>query len=110
MESKTKLDPRKVWSAIQAVPSGETASYGQIAMRAGYPGRARWVASLLSGQQGPPRLPWHRIVRSDGRIAFPLDSKEYLEQSRRLRAEGVLIKNGKVVTAPRRNLDEALWR
>lgn len=109
MTSSSSLDPAKVWRAIQAIPRGETASYGQIALRAGYPGRARWVASLLSRQQGPPQLPWHRVVRADGRIAFERDSADYLEQTQRLRAEGVTVTDGKVDTNPRRNLDEALW-
>ena len=56
------------------------------------------------------RLPWHRVLRSDGRIAFPEGSKGYREQSQRLRAEGVRVEQGRVrgVKAAR-TLDEALW-
>jgi methylated-DNA-protein-cysteine methyltransferase-like protein len=41
-------------------------------------------------------LPWHRVVGAGGRIVFPQSSHEYKEQARRLRAEGVLVRNGRV--------------
>lgn len=104
-----KSAPEKIISAIRAVPKGEVAGYGEIARRAGLPGRARMVARLLS-QNDDGELPWHRILRSDGSIAFPKDSAHYAEQTQRLRAEGVNIVNGKVKglkTAA--TLDEILW-
>src|SRR5690606_28421359 len=100
----------RILSAIRDVPRGAVAGYGQIASRAGLPGRARLVARLLAGNDDPA-LPWHRILRSDGRIAFPPGSKGHREQARRLRAEGVVVANGRV-RMPRRDddsLDAALW-
>lgn len=100
----------KILAAIHAVPRGQVAGYGHIAQRAGLPGRARLVARILSENEDP-QLPWHRILRSDGRIAFPPGSKHFREQSQRLRAEGVKVENGKVkLPAQPRDLDEALWR
>lgn len=104
-----KSAPEKIIVAIRAVPKGEVAGYGEIARRAGLPGRARMVARLLS-QNDDGELPWHRILRSDGSIAFPKDSAHYAEQTQRLRAEGVNVVNGKVKgfkTAA--TLDEILW-
>jgi len=66
------------------------------------------VARILSGN-GDRKLPWHRILRSDGRIAFPADSPGYAEQSRRLRAEGVDVRNGRVRMPREDSLDAALW-
>ena len=67
------------------------------------------VARVLSSNEDVD-LPWHRILRSDGSIAFPKDSSQYAEQIQRLRAEGVEVVNGKVrdkkVAA---SLDEILW-
>lgn len=100
----------RILAAIRAVPRGQVAGYGHIAQRAGLPGRARLVAKLLSGNEDP-RLPWHRILRSDGRIAFPSGSAAFREQSQRLRAEGVKVEKGRVrIPAQARDLDEALWR
>jgi len=99
-----------ILAAIRAVPRGQVAGYGGIARRAGFPGRARLVAKILSGNDDP-RLPWHRILRSDGRIAFPADSPRFVEQSQRLRAEGVDVRNGRVcMPRDEDSLDAAIWR
>ena len=100
----------RILAAIRAVPRGQVAGYGHIAQRAGLPGRARMVARVLS-ENGDAKLPWHRILRSDGRIAFPEGSKGYREQSQRLRAEGVVVEKGRVrMPARERDLDAELWR
>jgi len=51
------------------------------------------------------------VLRSDGRIAFPEGSKGYREQSRRLRAEGVSVANGRVRMPARRafDMDAEIW-
>lgn len=100
---------QRILAAIRAVPRGQVASYGAIARRAGLPGRARLVARVL-GQNDDPALPWHRILRSDGRIAFPADTPAFQEQSQRLRAEGVDVRNGRVRLPPEEGtLDAAVW-
>ena len=107
MPGKSAAD--RILAAIRAVPRGEVAGYGEIARRAGLPGRARLVARLLASNEDPA-LPWHRILRSDGRIAFPPDSSQFAEQSQRLRAEGVRVEAGRVRgvrAAP--TLDEQVW-
>jgi pyruvate/2-oxoglutarate/acetoin dehydrogenase E1 component len=35
------------------------------------------------------KVPWHRIINSQGRIAFPEDSEKYQEQLKRLNDEGI---------------------
>ena len=99
----------KILAAIRAIPRGEVAGYGEIARRAGLPGRARMVARLLS-ENSDRKLPWHRVLRSDGRIAFPEGSRGWREQTQRLRAEGVVVENGRV--RGRRaaaTVDEQVW-
>jgi methylated-DNA-protein-cysteine methyltransferase-like protein len=107
MPGKSAAD--RILAAIRAVPRGQVAGYGEIARRAGLPGRARQVARLLSDNDDAT-LPWHRVLRSDGRIAFPADSAHYLEQVQRLRAEGVVVDNGRVRgQRAAASLDEMLW-
>ena len=104
-----KSAAEKILAAIRAVPRGQIAGYGEIARRAGLPGRARLVARMLS-ENDDPKLPWHRILRSDGRIAFPPDHAQFAEQQQRLRAEGVRIQNGRVLgLRAAASLDEILW-
>ena len=97
-----------ILAAIRAVPRGQVAGYGTIARRAGLPGRARLVARVLSGNTDR-KLPWHRILRSDGRIAFPPDSPAFAEQCLRLRADGVEVRNGRVRLPREDSLDAAVW-
>ena len=99
----------RILAAVRAIPRGQVAGYGEVARRAGLPGRARLAARVLS-QNDDPRLPWHRVLRSDGRIAFPSGSEGHREQSRRLKAEGVAVVDGRV-RMPRRgdDLDAVLW-
>ncbi|MBD7989133.1 MGMT family protein [Luteimonas sp. Sa2BVA3] len=103
-------DPaERILAAVRAIPRGEVAGYGEVARRAGLPGRARWVARLLAASDDP-ELPWHRVLRSDGRIAFAADSDPWREQAGRLRAEGVQVVAGRVRPAPRgRSLDAEVW-
>ncbi len=99
----------RILAAIRAIPRGQVAGYGEVARRAGLPGRARMVARLLAGNEDP-ELPWHRVLRSDGRIAFPENSRGWREQTRRLRAEGVKVEKGRVRgQRAAATLDEQVW-
>ena len=107
MSAKSPED--RILAAIRAIPRGQVAGYGEVAHRAGLPGRARLTARILS-QNEDPALPWHRVLRSDGRVAFPAGSEAFDEQVQRLRAEGVRVEAGRVRgqrAAP--TLDEMLW-
>lgn len=97
----------RILAAVRAIPSGQVAGYGEVAARAGLPGRARLAARVLS-ENDDPALPWHRVLRADGRIAFAPGSREWREQARRLQAEGVDVRDGRVTRRPR-TLDAALW-
>jgi len=103
---------QRIYAAIAAIPPGRVASYGQIAARAGLPGRARLVGAALRDTPDGLELPWFRVLHANGTIALPRGSRGFREQSRRLRAEGVDVRDGRV---PMRafgldaNLDRALW-
>jgi len=102
----------RIWAAVAAIPRGRVASYGAIAARAGLPGRARLVGRALGEVPDGMELPWHRVLRSSGQIAFPAGSRSFREQSKRLKAEGVEVRNGRVTLASfglDANLDRALW-
>ena len=112
MADKSSAD--RILAAIRAIPAGQVAGYGHVARRAGLPGRARLVARVLK-ENADPTLPWHRVLRSDGRIAFPPESEGFAEQTQRLRAEGVDVREGRVRIAESvpdldGDLDAALWR
>jgi O-6-methylguanine DNA methyltransferase len=55
----------KVYDVVRKIPSGRTLSYAEVARRAGSPKAARAVGNILHGNRDP-RVPCHRVVRSDG--------------------------------------------
>ncbi len=59
---------RRVWSALQTIPYGQTASYGQIAEQIGAPGAARAVG--LANGHNPISIivPCHRVVGANGSL------------------------------------------
>ena len=78
------------------LPRGMVSTYGAVARAAGLPGRARLTGRALKIAPKEMHLPWHRVVGAGGRIVFPKTSLEHREQARRLRAERVLVKDGRV--------------
>jgi len=97
---------------IKAIPRGRVASYGEIAARAGLPRRARQVGRILRESGPDAKLPWQRVLGSDGRIAFPPGTRAHREQRQRLLSEGVMVLKGKVDLKRfgwQRDLDAELW-
>ena len=78
----------EILSAVEEIPEGKVASYGQIARLIGRDKNARLVGKVLSRAEEYGDYPCHRVVNHLGRIApnFP-------EQKNRLLAEGVSFKN-----------------
>jgi methylated-DNA-protein-cysteine methyltransferase-like protein len=79
----------RIIRALRAVPPGKVSSYRDIALAAGLSGSgARQVVRVLHSLAEREALPWHRILRADGRIALnPCAGREV--QIRLLSAEGV---------------------
>ncbi len=59
-----------VYQIVAAIPAGKVSSYGAVAKQAGFPRHARFVGRLMSQLPAGSRLPWHRVLRGDGRIAL----------------------------------------
>jgi methylated-DNA-[protein]-cysteine S-methyltransferase len=57
---------RDVLRAAAAIPYGETASYRDVATRAGSPAAVRAAGTALAVNPLPIVVPCHRVVRSDG--------------------------------------------
>ncbi|HEX7168311.1 MAG TPA: MGMT family protein [Acidimicrobiales bacterium] len=79
----------RVAEVVAALPAGDVVSYGEVAALAGRPGAARAVGAVLASSDG---LPWWRVVNSQGRLV-PGHEREH---ARRLRAEGVETRDGRV--------------
>ena len=82
---------RRIWNTVRLVPKGKVCSYGLIADLAGLPGRARMVGSVLRQAPADLQLPWHRILRSNGALAFAAGSEAAQRQTGLLQEEGVVV-------------------
>jgi methylated-DNA-protein-cysteine methyltransferase-like protein len=92
-----KLTPaERIWHTVGLIPTGNVASYGKIADLAGLPGRARYVGYCLRNVPSSLTLPWHRVLRSNGQIAFKTGSPQAATQHELLEAEQVLVQNNRV--------------
>jgi alkylated DNA nucleotide flippase Atl1 len=86
-----------VLSAVEQIPPGQVASYGDLAEYVGL-GGPRLVGRVMATQGAG--VPWWRVVRADGRPAHGLEAPA-LE---RLRAEGAVLRGGRV------DMTRSRWR
>jgi len=91
---------QQIWQTVQLIPQGKVACYGQIADLAGLPGRARLVGKALgkvpkAGWQGK-RVPWFRVINSQGKISFPQGSEYFEKQKVFLQDDQVVVIGARV--------------
>ncbi len=53
---------RAVLEALRGVPFGETVTYGELALLAGYPGAQRAAGTVCAGNRFPLFVPCHRVL------------------------------------------------
>lgn len=82
--------------AVAAIPRGQVCAYGRVAEVAGLPRRARLVGRVLAELAPGDDLPWHRVIRASGQLAFAPGSTGYARQSEKLSDEGVVIRNHRI--------------
>lgn len=102
--SQTSVDRfEEIYKVVKDIPQGKVAAYGQIAELVGTSPRV--VGQAMHKNPDPGKIPCHRVVTKDGRIAEKFASGGWREQRRRLLAEGVKFKSGLHV-----DLQKHLWR
>ena len=57
---------KQIYALVQAIPRGETMTYGQVAERAGKPGAARAVGRVMATNPFAILVPCHRVVAKSG--------------------------------------------
>ncbi len=76
-----------VYRAVARIPRGETRSYQWVARTIGRPGAVRAVGNALNRNPFAPRVPCHRVIRSDGSLggfaSGPLAKQRLLDRERR---------------------------
>lgn len=90
---------RDIYRVVAAIPEGKVATYGQVALLAGLPRRARLVGRALKTMPSEDEvasedawiadIPWHRVINAQGRVS-PRDAEPYEQfQRQMLEDEGV---------------------
>ena len=82
---------RAVIAVVKRIPSGKVATYQQVAALAGRPHASRGVAMILNSSSRKHELPWQRVIRTTGIIAFKRGSHNFVMQRRLLLAEKVKV-------------------
>lgn len=80
---------QSLYNILASLPEGKLYTYGQIAKQCGYPNHARHVGKTLSKLPKDTKLPWFRVVNSQGKIS--LTGEAFLRQKARLAAEGIEV-------------------
>ena len=90
----------EILSAVEEIPEGRVASYGQIARLIGREKNSRLVGKVLSRAELYGVYPCHRVVNHAGRLAahFP-------EQRERLEREGVAFRSNGCVDMKKHRWD-----
>ncbi|MEJ2514879.1 MAG: MGMT family protein [Gammaproteobacteria bacterium] len=108
----TRQEEAAVLAVVRSIPSGRVATYGQVAREAGLGRRARFVGRVMARLGGSSGVPWHRVVRAGGEIAFAPGSEEYRKQRALLESEGVTFQGRRIDMLRcgwQASLDELLW-
>ena len=87
---------QKVYDFLRTIPAGKVVTYGQIAKALGNPGLARVVGNILHVNPEPDVYPCYKVVNAQGRLAAHFGCGGPQEQQRRLEADGIPVKDGKV--------------
>ena len=56
----------KVWAYLSKIPRGSVKTYTQVAKAIGKPLAVRAVANAIGKNPYPPKIPCHRVIRSNG--------------------------------------------
>lgn len=103
--AKSRRQYDSILDAVSAIPRGRVATYGQVAILAGLPGRARQVGRALRLLPEDSAVPWHRVVNARGAISLREPAFAGREQRRLLREEGIRFERGGRIALARFGLD-----
>ena len=77
----------KVYAVVKKIPKGRVLTYKEVARRVGKPLAYRAVGNILN-KNVDPKVPRHRVIRSDGKIGGYRDGSSF--KIKILKEEGYL--------------------
>ena len=79
----------KVWNYLKSIPKGKVKSYKEVAIGINRPKSARAVANACAKNPYAPKIPCHRVIRSDGTIGGFSASGGIKAKKKLLKKEGL---------------------
>ncbi len=87
---------QRVYDLVTTIPAGRVMGYGHVAAALGHPGMARQVGWALAALPAGSAVPWQRVLRSSGSLAFAGSPERAMRQRLLLEAEGVCFGRDRV--------------
>ena len=83
----------KVWKYVKNIPKGKVKTYKQVAIGIKRPKSARAVANACAKNPYAPKIPCHRVIRSDGGLGGYSGSGGIDTKKKLLKKEGFHLKS-----------------
>ena len=93
---KATFDAERLYELLTAIPRGKVVTYGTLAEMMGNRGFARAVGNALHKNPDGEKYPCYKVVNAKGELAPAFVFGGIEEQKRRLEAEGIEVKDGRV--------------
>jgi len=81
----------KVWKYLKTIPKGQVVSYLDVAIGINKPKAARAVANAIGKNPNAPKIPCHRVIRSDGSVGGYSGSGGVKTKIKLLKLEGIIL-------------------
>ena len=81
----------KVWKYLKTIPKGKVKTYKQVAIGIKSPKSARAVANACAKNPYAPKIPCHRVIRSDGALGGYSGKGGVKTKKILLKREGVIL-------------------
>ena len=81
----------KVWKYLKTIPKGEVKTYKQVAISIKSPKSARAVANACAKNPYAPKIPCHRVIRSDGSLGGYSGKGGIKTKKLLLKREGIIV-------------------
>jgi len=83
----------KVWKYLKNIPKGSVVTYLDVAKGINKPKSVRAVANAVGKNPYAPKIPCHRVIRSDGSLGGYSGSGGIKTKKRLLKSEGISFKS-----------------
>jgi|TARA_B100001146_G_C16055600_1_gene379830 methylated-DNA-[protein]-cysteine S-methyltransferase len=82
---------KKVWNYLKTIRKGTVKTYKQVAIAINRPKSARAVANAVGKNPFAPKIPCHRVIRSDGSLGGYSGKGGVKTKKLLLKREGVIV-------------------